>query len=111
MNQIETIVIEKNIPIPTKKQRKKPSQTKYAFLHKLDVNDSVELTVLQRKGRTGKRDIYTYSGLVNAIYATQRIVQKSNWNTPTNKKFTMRTTRLENTSKGLYRIIRIWRTQ
>lgn len=112
MNQIETIVIEKNVPIPTKNYRTKTSETKYAFLHKLDVGDSVELTVLQKKGRTGKRDIYTYSGLVNAVYATQRMVQTGNWNhTPTNKKFTMRTIRLEDTAKGLHRVMRIWRTQ
>ena len=114
MNQMETIVIEKNVPIPAKNHRKKFSETKYAFLHKLEIGDSVELTVLQRKGRKGKRDVYTYSGLVNAVYATQRMIQPSqpvNWNTTTNKKFTMRTIRLEDTAKGLHRVMRIWRTQ
>jgi hypothetical protein len=109
MDQMEPIVIEKNVPIPNKQHRKKASETKYAFLSKLEIGDSVELTVLQKKGRRGKRNVYTYAGLVNAVYATQKTVQPGNWNSTMSKKFTMRTIRLEDTTRGLNRVMRIWR--
>ena len=111
MDQMEPIVIEKNIPIPTKRHRNHNSESKYSFLHKLEVGDSVELTVLQKKGRKGKRNCYTYFGLVNAIYVAQKMTAPAgNW-TNVQKKFTMRTLHLEDTTKGLNRVMRIWRTQ
>jgi hypothetical protein len=111
MDQIEPIVIEKNVPIPNKHHRMKTSETKYAFLSKLEIGDSVELTLLQKKGYGGrrKRNVYTYAGLVNAVYAAQKPMAPSNWNSTMSKKFTMRTIRLEDTTKGLYRVMRIWR--
>tara|TARA_R100001530_G_scaffold11956_2_gene11377 strand:- start:5612 stop:5953 length:342 start_codon:yes stop_codon:yes gene_type:complete len=111
MDQIEPIVIEKNVPIPNKHHRMKTSETKYAFLSKLEIGDSVELTLLQKKGRRGKRNVYTYAGLVNAVYAAQKTMTLDSWNSTIskNKKFTMRTIRLEDTTKGLHRVMRIWR--
>lgn len=113
MDQIKPIVIEKNVPIPNKHHRMKTSETKYAFLSKLEIGDSVELTLLQKKGYGGrrKRNVYTYAGLVNAVYAAQKTMTLGSWNSTIskNKKFTMRTIRLEDTTKGLYRVMRIWR--
>ena len=84
MDQMEPIVIEKNVPIPLKRHRNHSSESKYSFLH---------------------------FGLVNAIYVAQKMTAPAgNW-TNVQKKFTMRTLHLEDTTKGLNRVMRIWRTQ
>ena len=119
---MDPIIIEKNIPIPLKNTRTKSTRHKYDFLDKLVVGDSVELNVLKVPvGKKGKNsDAITYYGLMNAIHRTQKDseVRRRDVNNTTfgrtkvinnPKKFTVRTLRLENTPKGMIRVMRLWR--
>ena len=118
---MDPIIIEKGIPIPTKNSRKRELSKKYEFLHKMNLGDSVELKVLKApytKGDGSRANTLTYYGLMNAIHKAQKaVVQPHNNNftigSRTNnprKKFTVRTIRLENFSKGMIRVMRVWRT-
>ena len=119
---MDPIIIEKNIPIPSKNKRTRRTRHKYDFLDKLVVGDSVELNVLKApysNKAKNKNNVITYYGLMNAIHRTQkdsevirRNVQNPSFgktivNKP--KKFTVRTLRLENTPKGMLRVMRLWR--
>lgn len=118
---MDPIIIEKNIPIPLKNTRTKRTRHKYDFLDKMVVGDSVELSVLKAPvGKKGKNsNAITYYGLMNAIHRTQKDseVKRRNVNNPSfgkvvvnnPKKFTVRTLRLENSPKGMIRIMRLWR--
>lgn len=118
---MDPIIIEKNIPIPLKNTRTKSTRHKYDFLDKMVVGDSVELSVLKAPvGKKGKNsDGITYYGLMNAIHRTQKDseVRRRDVNNPSfgmavinkPKKFTVRTLRLENTPKGMIRVMRLWR--
>ena len=109
---MDPIIIEKNIPIPAKNKRASRTSLKYEFLKKMSIGDSVELTVLKapyKHGNTNRNDILTYYGLMNAIHKTQK---ESNLNAgypQERKKFTVRTIRLEDSTRGMLRVLRVWR--
>ena len=102
-----TVVIDKGIPIPTGYQRKGQS-SKYDFLNKMSVRDSVELTIHKSPSKGAKVNGHTYAGLIGAIYRTSKI--NPNTISGRHKKFITRTMRYEHSSKGVRRIVRVWRT-
>lgn len=103
---MEPIIIEKNIPIPSKNRRKTEKEKKYHFLDRLEIGDSVEIDAHHRKYKKGmKNNVFTYFGLQNAMYNAKT-------STPGVKKnFALRTIRLEEAGNSLIRVCRIWRTQ
>ena len=125
----QTVVIEKNIPIPTREyDKKRPINNKYGFLLKMEVGDSVELNLLHTKGvkNTRSHKGFTYYGLMNAIHKTQKdsTTTTRNINTPyvnhsaislrpvkKSRKYSTRTIRVEgsNNSDTVNRIVRVWR--
>ena len=134
-----TVVIEKGIPIPTREYGTKGRtlSTKYEFLKKMTVGDSVELRLSHDKGakHTRAHKGFTYYGLMNAIHKAQKENMSSGRNsfaTPTigygnrnvlksrtasttspMNKYSTRTIRVENKANGngITRIVRVWRVR
>ena len=123
----QTVVIEKNNPIPTREyDKKRPINNKYGFLLKMEVGDSVELNLLHSKGvkNTRSHKGFTYYGLMNAIHKTQKDspttintimgrepVSFRSPNTNNKRKYSTRTIRVEGNrnSNSVNRVIRVWR--
>ena len=132
-----TVVIEKNIPLPTREYKKQnPVNNKYGFLRKMTVGDSVELSLNHAKGvkNTRAHKGFTYYGLMNAInkaqkdsapdtpsfttptlgYGNRNVLRGREANTTDQiRKYSTRTIRIENktSGNGVTRIVRVWRVK